>query len=182
MDHDAQLMQRTSRGDKEAYRELFDRHYGRAVNVAYRSLGDRELAEDVAMDAFARIYESRQSYKPQAKFSTYLYRVVVNLSLNAAKRRGRAYTTSLDDIQIPASSDSDPARHAQRAELSRTVKAAVLSLAPNQRMALVLTRYEQMSYSEAAEAMGVSVGAVESLLHRAKEHLRKALSNVVDQQ
>ncbi len=175
MDYDAELMLRASRGEDAAFRELFDRHYKRAVNVAYRSTGDPDLAEDIAMDAFARIYESRGSYKPAAKFTTYLYRVIVNLSINVAKRRRIIPSVTLDEGRDVASPDSGPDERAEQSELARAVRDAVLALPANQRMALVLTRYEGLSYQDAAQAMGVSVGAVESLLHRAKQNLRRAL-------
>lgn len=178
-DHDAELMERAARGDDSAFRQLFDNHYPRAVNIAYRSLGDIDLAEDVAMDAFAKIYESKQSYKPQAKFSTYLYRVVVNGCLNVAKRRRTVKQESLDESTVGASADLDPEVQLERAETSRRVQDAVLSLPANQRMALVLTQYEQMSYAAAAEVMRVSVKALESLLHRAKRNLRKSLGDLV---
>ena len=178
-DHDAELMLRAARGDESAFRQLFDHHYPRAVNIAYRSLGDMDLAEDVAMDAFANIYESRSSYKPRAKFSTYLYRVVINLCLNAAKRRRTVRQEPLNESTVGASADKDPATQAQRAETSRQVQQAILSLPANQRIALVLTQYDQMSYASAAEAMKVSVKALESLLHRAKRNLRIALADLV---
>lgn len=174
-DHDAELMLRAANDEAAAFRELFDRHYARAVNIAYRMLADKDLAEDIAMDAFVRIYEARASYKPTAKFSTFLYRVVANLSINAA-RRARAITQEpLDEARVGASTDPDPTVELQRAEVSREVRDAILRLPENQRMALVLTRYDEMSYEQAAEVMGVSVKAIESLLHRAKRNLRSAL-------
>jgi len=176
-DQDTDLLLRASRGEDTAFRELFDRHYRRAVNIAYRSTGDLDLAEDIAMDAFARIYEARSSFKPAAKFTTYLYRVVVNLAINAAKHRRIASSVALEDGDH-ASPDSDPAVVTQQTELGRAVRQAVLALPANQRMAIVLTRYEEMSYQQAAEAMSISVGALESLLHRAKANLRSALGDL----
>ncbi|OFX16411.1 MAG: hypothetical protein A2Z18_01035 [Armatimonadetes bacterium RBG_16_58_9] len=188
MDEDAVLMERVSRGEDAPFRELFDRHYTRAVNVAYRSLGDADLAEDIAMEAFERIYRSRGSYRPSAKFSTYLYRIVVNLSVNASKRRQAVKMENLDDSrfegqprgQPEGSPNDDPARRLERDEVARAVRDAILSLPAGQRTAIILTRYEQMSYASAAEAMKVSVGALESLLHRAKSNLRKALAGLVE--
>lgn len=131
-DYDAQLMQRAARGEAAAFRELFDRHYGRAVNIAYRMLGDKDSAEDVAMEAFARIYESRKKYEPRAKFSTFLYRVVANLSINAAKRHSTIKMEPLDEICAPAADSADPAICAQRSETAEVVRSAVLSLPDNQ--------------------------------------------------
>lgn len=179
-DHDTELMLRASRGEDAAFRELFDRHYRRAVNIAYRSTGDSDLAEDIAMDAFARIYESRRSFKPTAKFTTYLYRIVVNLSINAAKHRKTIKHVSLDDSTEIADSEPGPEQNIMREDLTRAVREAILTLPPSQRIALVLTRYEGFSYQQAAEAMGTSVGAVESLLYRAKWNLYKALKSIVE--
>lgn len=161
--------------DPAAFKDLFERYYPRAVNVAYRMLGDRDQAEDIAMEAFAKIYEARDSYRASATFSTFLHRVISNLCLNAARRRRVVLEEPLEPERA-ADDSCDPASAVQRAELACAVRAAVLSLPPNQRLALVLTRYEQMSYQAAADAMNVSVGALESLLHRAKANLRKSLS------
>lgn len=180
-DYDTELMLRASRGEDAAFRELFDRHYRRAVNIAYRSTGDSDLAEDIAMDAFARIYESRRSFKPKAKFTTYLYRIVVNLSINAAKNRKTIKHVSLDDSsETIASESTTPEQNIMREDLARAVRKAILALPPNQRIALILIRYEGFSYQQAAEYMGTSVGAVESLLHRAKWNLYKALKPIVE--
>lgn len=168
-------MLQAAQGDLSSYRELFDRHYKRGVNIAYRVLGNRDIAEDIAMDAFARIWESRASYKASARFSTYLYRIVVNLCLNNAKRKRFTSDCELDESQLCTPPDSDPANKAQRDETSRIVREAILGLPENQRIAIVLTRYEGLSYEATAEVMGVSVKAVESLLHRAKASLRKTL-------
>ena len=132
------------------------------------------------MDAFTGIYESRRSYKPRAKFSTYLYRIVVNLCLNAQKRRRIITHESLDDSRLSGPPDNDPARTVERHEVSHAVQDAILSLPANQRTAIVLTRYEQLSYQAAAEVMKTSVGAIESLLHRAKQNLRKSLAHLVE--
>jgi RNA polymerase sigma-70 factor, ECF subfamily len=176
-DYDTELMLRTSSGETEAYRELFDRHYARAVNLVYRFLGDRDLAEDVAMEAFARVYESRRQFRGSSKFSTYLHRVLVNLSINAARRGGRASTQDLDGLELPSPARDDPAAVAQRSEVARAVRNAMLALPERQRLALVLTRYQELSYQDAAEAMGVSVKALESLLHRAKQSIRAMLED-----
>lgn len=180
-DNDSDLMLQAAKGDLSSYRELFDRHYKRGVNIAYRMLGSREAAEDAAMDAFARVWESRASYKPTAKFSTYLYRVLVNLCLNSAKRKRFTVDCDIDDSLLQAPSDCDPVVGVQRNEKARAVRDAVLRLPENQRIAIILTRYEELSYEATAEVMGVSVKAVESLLHRAKANLRKRLCRIINE-
>lgn len=179
LDNDAELMQRVAEGDKSHFKDLFDRHYDRAVAIAYRSLGDLDLAEDVAMEGFAQIYRSRGSYAPKAKFTTFLYRVIVNLCLNKAKRRSVVTFEALDERHCDTP-DSDPAVIAQRKESGEQVRQAVLSLPVNQRVALTLTRYEGLSYASAAEVMNISVKALEALLHRAKENLRKKLRHIIE--
>lgn len=174
-DYDSELMLRASGGETDAYRELFDRNYARAVNVAYRYLGDKDLAEDVAMDAFAKVYESRRKFRGDAKFTTYLHRILVNLSINASRRASRTSPQDIDELDLASPAETDPAEAAQRAEVARAVKKAVLALPDRQRVALILTRYESMSYQNAAESMGVSIKALESLLHRAKHGIRQAL-------
>ena len=178
-DDDAQLMLKVAGGEVSHFRTLFERHYPRAVSLAYRSLGDMDLAEDTAMEAFARIYDSRHTYSPKAKFSTYLFRIVLNLCLNASRRKRGIAIDELDDSRFEAPG-SDPATKVEQADLGRAVRNAVVSLPANQRTALVLTRYEQMSHAEAAEVMGVSIKAVESLLHRAKANLRKKLADFLE--
>lgn len=180
LDYDSELMLRVRAGESDPYRELFERNYTRAVNFAYRFLGNRDLAEDVAMDAFARVYESRHRFRGSSKFSTYLYRVLTNLSINASRRRARFSPGDFDSLEVAATADDDPAAVAQRSDIARAVRDAVLALPDRQRLAIILTRYQEMSYQDAAEALGVSVGAVESLLHRAKESLRKALGQHID--
>ncbi len=178
-DNDAQLMLKVAGGEVSHFRDLFERHYPRAVSIAYRSLGDMDTAEDTAMEAFARIYDSRQNYSPKAKFSTYLFRVVLNLCLNTSRRKRVLPIDELDDSRVEAP-NSDPAIQVERSAVGDAVRKAILSLPANQRTALALTRYEQMSYTEAAEVMGVSVKALESLLHRAKGNLRSRLVDLLE--
>jgi RNA polymerase sigma-70 factor (ECF subfamily) len=179
LDYDSKLMVSAAGGDSEAYRELFERNYKSAVGLAYRFLGNSVSAEDVAMEAFLRIYQSGKTYKPSAKFTTYLYRIVANLCINHARLKQNSVCSSLDDSRFVADSASDPSKHVQKSELSHVVRKAVMELPPNQRLALVLTRYEGLSYESAAEVINVSVKALESLLYRAKQNLRKSLKDYV---
>lgn len=179
-DYDSELMLRAANGETDAYRELFDRHYARAVNLAYRFLGDKDLAEDVAMDAFARVYESRRAFRGTSKFTTYLHRVLINLSINASRHKDRLSVQDGEQLEMIPSPGDDPAVVAVRTEVACAVRDAVLALPERQRLALILTRYQEMSYQEAAEAMRISVGALESLLHRAKQSMRESLQGYVE--
>ncbi|MGQ9456191.1 MAG: RNA polymerase sigma factor [Armatimonadota bacterium] len=175
-DQDTELMLQAARGDQDAFAKLFELYYARALNIAYRFLGNQEIAEDIAMDAFVRIYEARNKFRGGAKFSTYLYRVVINLCLNAVKHKRIAREQLLDESVHFLSNSVDPSASAEQNEKIRVVRNAILELPHNQRLAVILTRYQGLSYHDAAYAMGVSVKALESLLHRAKLKLRETLS------
>ncbi|MDH7603014.1 MAG: RNA polymerase sigma factor, partial [Armatimonadota bacterium] len=153
-DQDTELMLRAAQGDEDAFAVLFSRYYARAVNVAYRFLGSQDAAEDIAMDAFVRIYETKNAFRGSSKFSTYLYRVVVNRCLNAAKRKSIVREETFSEEHQRMAGFTDPGAILQKEEASTVVKQAILDLPTNQRLAIVLTSYEGLSYQSAAEAMG----------------------------
>ncbi len=176
-DPDVGLMLRFQKGDERAFEELVRRHTRGVLNLVYRYLGDASCAEDVAQDVFVKVYRARKKYQPKAKFSTWLYRIAVNHCLNEIRSRksqpsGSAPIEEL--LEEPAPTPPDvPLR---QAELRRAVKAAIDGLPENQRMAVILARYQEMSYDEIADAMGMSLEAVKSVLFRAKENLKLRLA------
>jgi RNA polymerase sigma-70 factor, ECF subfamily len=180
-DPDVALMLRFQAGDEGAYEQLVLKHQASVLNVVYRYLGDRALAEDAAQEVFIKVYRARRTYQPAAKFSTWLYRVAVNHCLNEirARRAGPASSVApIDDmLEEPAGADPDAGLHRQ--DLQRAVKAAIDALPENQRMAVVLARFHDLSYGEIAEAMGLSLVAVKSLLFRARETLKQRLARYV---
>jgi RNA polymerase sigma-70 factor (ECF subfamily) len=172
---DAQLMTRLAGGDKEALVELVQRHQQRVLALAYRLTGDRALAEDLAQEAFLRVWRSAARYRPQARFTTWLYRIVVNLCLDASKKR-RPVSGELPnkaDARIPP-----PPAAADFRVRATAVQQAVARLPGRQRVALVLHRFSGLSVQAVAEATGWSESAVESLLVRAYSTLRKSLRNL----
>jgi RNA polymerase sigma-70 factor (ECF subfamily) len=183
---DVDLMLRVRQGDHDAFRVLIGRYRDRVMNLVYRYLGDRDEAEDLAQDVFLNVYRARKGYRPEAKFSTWLYRITTNLSLNAirarrVRRRIRAAQEG-DPEQggFPLSSVADPrAENAgesmRRRELAARVRDAVDSLPESQRTAVLLNKYEGCSYQEIAEIMGSSVPAVKSLLSRARGRIKEKL-------
>jgi RNA polymerase sigma-70 factor (ECF subfamily) len=183
-DLDAPLMQAFQAGDLSAFDTLVDRHRARVVRLAYRYLGDENSAEDLAQETFLRVYRSKHTWKPAARFSTWLHRVTVNACLNELRarraRRGVETTASLGpDGTLPQES-SDPKAPAPgdallRAELAEKVRAAIAKLPDDQRVAVLLSKYEDLSYRELADALDRSVPAVKSLLVRARENLRQSL-------
>lgn len=161
------------------------KYYPRLINFIYRYLGSREAAEDLTQEVFIRVYKSASSYRPQSKFQTWIFTIARNLSLNEL-RRHKHKTVSLDETfssndgemkrQVEDSSTARSDQEMLSRERSAAVRAAINGLSENQRVAVLLRRYEQFSYEEIAQTMGVSVKAVKSLLNRAKEGLKIKLA------
>jgi RNA polymerase sigma-70 factor (ECF subfamily) len=177
VDSDIELMLRFQKGDEPAFEELVKKHTRGVLNLVYRYLGDSSRAEDVSQDIFVKVYRARMKYEPKAKFSTWLYRIAVNHCLNEirARKSQPAVAAPVNDL-LEQPSGEDPDARISRSELQQAVKGAIDSLPENQRMAVILARYEDMSYDEIAETMGMSLEAVKSVLFRAKENLKQALS------
>ncbi len=175
-DEDDRLLAQAGRGDRQAFSRLADRHIDRAHRVALRMLGDGAEAEDVVQDAFLRVWQKAADWKPgRARFSTWLYRVVVNLSVDRQRKHQRRRTNPIEDgldFADPAPGAEDDLWSSQQAAL---VRGAVAELPERQRAAVVLTYTEGLANADAAEALGISVGALESLLVRARKTLRGQL-------
>jgi len=172
---DAQLMTRLADGDRSALAELVRRHQRSALELAYRTTGDRTLAEDIAQDAFLRVWKSADRYTPTAQFSTWLYRIVVNLCLDVFKKRKPAAGDLPDGSDLRA---EDPTVILERGERALAVRRAVAALPERQRIAVVLQRFSGLSIRGIAEATGATESAVESLLVRAHAALRKSLASL----
>lgn len=175
---DAMLMQRIAGGDQRAFRDLMQRHLPRTVRLAARVLGSTGAAEDVAQEAFVRVWKHAANWEDPkqagAKFTTWLYRIVLNLCIDEKRKR-----TFTDIDAIPEKADDTPNAEAniQRREKSKRVKAALEQLPERQRAALVLCFYEEYSNKDAADMLGISVKAIESLLVRARRMLRDLLQD-----
>ncbi len=187
-DPSAELMERVRRGDATAFEDLILLWQDRLVTLLWHQTGDHALAEDLAQETFLRVYRSRASYRPTARFSTWLYTIALNAAKDARQRAHRrrehgiptsasasSSALALDTVAIDASGRL-PTRQADRHELQAVVQRAVADLNEHQRTAVLLSKFEQCSHEEIAEAMGITVPAVKSLLFRARENLRVALS------
>lgn len=184
LDKDTELMVRFSEGDDDAFVQLTERHRKRVLNIAQRFVGDRATADDIAQEAFVRVHQARGRYRPTSKFSTWLYQIVANLCLNEMRRRKRRpawlWGGAEDSPQEQApGAGPNPEESYQRGELSRAVHEALARLPEKQRMAVILNRFEELSYEEVASVLGCSVGAVDGLLSRAKATLRRELAPYV---
>jgi RNA polymerase sigma-70 factor (ECF subfamily) len=185
-DPDVALMLRVRNGDMDAFRELIERHHRAVINTIHRAIGDAWEAEDLAQRVFIQVHRSAKRYKPTAKFTTWLFTITRNTILNEHRRRNRHPSESLDALQEPREADgvgwqppdtsvSDPAQAAVERELQQKIMEAVRELPEAQRTAVVLCRYEGLSYEEIAEVLGCSVSATKSLLHRARLTLKEKL-------
>jgi len=175
---DAKLMQRIAAGDQRAFRDLMQRHLSRTVRLAARILGSTGAAEDVAQEAFVRVWKHAGSWEDPkqagAKFTTWLYRIVLNLCIDEKRKRS---FTDIDAIPECADETPDAEQDMQRREKSQRVKAALAELPERQRAAFVLCFYEDYSNKDAADMLGISVKAIESLLVRARRSLRDLLQD-----
>lgn len=173
---DAQLMSRIAKGDQRALQALMQRHLGRTVRMATRVLGSVAAAEDVAQEAFIRVWKHAARWEdPEeagAKFSTWLYRIVLNLCIDEKRKKSFG---NIDDLPEQADAAPDAEKKIVRAEQSMRVRAALGQLPERQRAAFVLCFYEELSNREAADMLGISVKALESLLVRARKTLRDLL-------
>ena len=185
-DPDVRLMLRVRDDDAEAFGELVERHQDRLVSVLSYQVGQRELGEELAQEAFLRVYRARKRYEPGAKFTTWLFTIANNLALNARRGLGRRKEVRLAS-QAPdetgaaaphpaAASSAMPTRLADTAELRQAVQAAIATLGERQRTAVLLAKFEHMGYEEIGEVLGMSSKGVKSLLARAREKLRQALT------
>jgi RNA polymerase sigma-70 factor, ECF subfamily len=171
-DSDETLMHRTASGDREAFRQLLERHVGRVVAFATRLLGSHAAAEDVAQECFLRLWKHAAQWQPTARLATWLHRVALNLCLDTL---GRTRDVPLDDIPEPRDPRPSPPAHAQSREIGEHVNAALAQLPTQQRVAITLCHYQGLRNTEAAEVMEISVEALESLLARGRRTLRSQL-------
>jgi RNA polymerase sigma-70 factor (ECF subfamily) len=179
-----ELIERIRADDPRAFKELFDSNVTLVHNVCFRMLGNRQDAEDVTQEVFLEVCKSLKRFRFESKLSTWFYRIAVNRSLNHQRKRKLERWLSLDFdsndksdevFDAPGISENSPDGAMEKKDTERIVQAAINSLPDQQRLALLLHRYEELSYEEIAKVMGVTVASVESRLHRAKQALAKKL-------
>jgi len=173
-DSDEALIVRTGRRDRAACGRLVERHLGRVMAFAQRTLGNRSDGEDAAQEVFLRVWSAAPRWRTgQARFTTWLYRVAMNVCLD---RIARKREMPAEDLPEPADPRPEPSDALHAAEVAGHVRTALATLPDTQRMALALCHYQGLRNSEAAEVMGVSVEAIESLLARGRRAIRAQLS------
>jgi len=179
---DVRLMRLVAGGDTSAFEKVIERHQALVAGTAARMLGSNSDVEDIAQQVFIRVWKSARRYVPRAKFTTWLLKITRNLVFNELRRAKRRAQIPLqsdpgaEEIQLKDETNPAPDASLLEDELQRAIEEAILQLPESQRMALVLRRYEQLSYEEIAGVLDLSVPAVKSVLFRARTELRSRLS------
>jgi RNA polymerase sigma-70 factor (ECF subfamily) len=193
-EQDVAWMMRVRGGDREAFAELVECHQARVVGTVARMLGsDSHEAEDIGQQVFLRVWKSAARYEPTAKFTTWLYTITRNLVFNEMRRRKHRPVTSLEGVAAASEESGEGAAPQFRdhqavspdhalleGELQQAIAAAVAELPETQRMAIVLRRYEELSYEEIGSVLNLTTPAVKSLLFRARGLLREKLAKYLE--
>ncbi len=182
-ERDIRLMEKVRAGDMDAFRDLVETHQQRVIGTVTRMLGDHNDAEDLAQQIFVRVWKSAPRWEPTAKFTTWLYTILRNLVFNECRRRARHKTTSLDaatdDEDHPQQFPDGNAKPADTAmldeEMQEAIERSIQELPEAQRMAVIMRRYQDVSYEEIAEVLDLTVPSVKSVLFRARTELREKL-------
>jgi RNA polymerase sigma-70 factor (ECF subfamily) len=185
-DSDVRLMIQVRAGVAGAFETLVERYQNRLVGILFHLVGNRDEAEDLCQEVFLRIYAARKGYRPRAKFATWLFTIANNLALNHLRKKGRNPSMPMSggarDSQAVASlaqhltgREGTPSAQMRQAELADLVRDALAVLNEDQKVAVLLNKFEEMSYVEIADVMGRSPAAIKSLLARARNQLREQL-------
>jgi RNA polymerase sigma-70 factor (ECF subfamily) len=191
LDPDVALMLEVRDGSPDAFAQLMELHQARLLGVLVNWSGNRQEAEDLAQEVFLRVYQTRQRYRAKARFNTWLYTIASNLLRNHRRNSRLRRAASLPASESGpfgavrafaqgAPMDLAPPDTVQREEIAETVRRAVAGLQERQRLAVLLNKFEDMSYLQIAEVMGMTEKGVKSLLARARTNLRDTLGPLLD--
>jgi RNA polymerase sigma-70 factor, ECF subfamily len=181
---DEELIWKIKQGDKTGFRGLVMLYHTMVINTCFGFLHNKEDAEDVAQEVFMDVFRSLTTFRFQSKLSTWIYRIAINKSINylrktkvrqTLKSLEPAYKENDPAFQVPTLPSDLPTEILDNQEMAYILHNAIDSLPENQRSAFVLHKYEDLAYKEISEIMGMSLSAVESLIHRAKLNLQKKL-------
>jgi RNA polymerase sigma-70 factor, ECF subfamily len=186
---DKALVARAAKGDAIAFSELVNRHYRRALRVAFGLLKDKHDAEDVVQDAFSRVYRRLAEFEGNSAFYTWLYRIVVNLAIDSIRRRRRERRVDIEDETVrealrsgdelwPRYDESHPGHSAERAELLKQLQTAFKDLPEIHQAVILLRELEGLSYEEIAITLGIKKGTVMSRLFHARKGMQERLTTV----
>ena len=183
---DVRLMALVGRGDTAAFEDLIERHQSLVAGTIARMLGSNSDVEDIAQQVFIRVWKSAGRYVARAKFTTWLLKITRNLVFNELRRSKRHALVPLqtepgaEEMPLPDQMARAPDASLLETELQQAIERAIVQLPESQRMALILRRYEEMSYEQIAEILDLSVPAVKSVLFRARTELRERLRGYLE--
>ena len=185
---DEELMMRCRNGDMSAFELLVMRYKEPILNFAYRSIGDYHRAEDLAQETFIRVFKSASRYEPKCQFKNFIYLIATNLCRNEIRNRNRRNTSFFEELAsedgnmdyLPVMQDASPLPDElyEKKEQQVAIQQTLNRLPENQRLALTLVTYQHLRYDEISEVLNCSVSAVKSLIHRARQNMRKLLLEV----
>jgi RNA polymerase sigma-70 factor (ECF subfamily) len=176
---DSEVVRQIQSGDDSAFDELMGRYKRPVVNFVFRMLGNADDADDVAQEVFVRVYQKLDTYRPETKFSTWLFALARNAAIDRLRWRKRHPTESIDP-DSPLVAATDTAQEVDARELGELIAAAVSELPEDQRTVLVLAEYQGMSHAEIGAVMRCSEKSVEARLYRAKQTLRRGLRPLLE--
>jgi RNA polymerase sigma-70 factor (ECF subfamily) len=186
---DAAIMRRAAAGDESAFSFLAEKYYRPIVHFLFRMVRNQAIAEELAQEVFFRVYRSRESYRAEARFSTWLYRIATNLAVNHARdtrheRNVQAVYLDTPDEEtgmLPevAGSEISAEEGLLRSERMKAIRECVTALPERQRMAVVMHKFQEMDYREISQVLRLSESAVKSLLFRAYQTLRESLKDFI---
>jgi RNA polymerase sigma-70 factor (ECF subfamily) len=186
-DHD--LVVRAQKGSDTAYRELLGRYQRPVFSLIYRMVRDREQAEDLAQETFVRVFNNIDRYDPAYKFSSWIFKIATNLTIDWIRRKevatvsidGSRYATSSDDIEASTitveSGDENPEELLESRELGSQIEAAIGKLRPEYRQAIVLRHIDDLPYEDIAQIMALPLGTVKTYIHRGRKELQDMLQH-----
>jgi RNA polymerase sigma-70 factor (ECF subfamily) len=182
LERDAQLMLRVRDGDETSFALLLERHRGPVVHFLFRMVGNQAVSEELAQEVFFRVYKSRGSYEPTAKFTTWLFRIATHLALNSIRDRKKEKGQQSLDEALPDGRErqvEDGARTVEETMVDdvriREVRSAIDALPEKQRAAVLMHKYDGLGYAQISKVLACSESATKSLLFRAYETLRVRL-------
>lgn len=180
-DPDVDLMLRVVKGDRSSFELLVTKYQKTVLNTAFRYTGNPAVAEELAQDVFVRVYRAAPAYKPQARFSTWLFTIVRNVCSNYRSREGRL-DQQIDSETDPAyftNPQENPEEDLIQAERRKKIREAIRHLPESLRLPLILHQFEHLSYEQVAEILEISIGAVKVRIHRARLALMDQLKDLV---
>jgi RNA polymerase sigma-70 factor, ECF subfamily len=178
IDEDHDLIASAQLGDRQAFAGLVLHHQASVVSFIYRMCGDPRLAEDAAQEAFVRVWQNLNSYKPQYAFRSWLYRIAANAALDALRRE---HPSAPIDNQPVADTAPTPEQTAEQDQRAAQVRQAIARLSEPLRLVLILREYEELSYQEIAAALEIPTGTVMSRLNSARAQLRRELAGLLEE-